>query len=81
MTSGKKAFLATYHNPLTTIFEMPILTNPMFEANNRQPVKRPLFVLWIEGMAEPLTTFRLEDAQVSRGGYGIGGYGINGYGS
>ncbi|HET7842465.1 MAG TPA: hypothetical protein VFM21_12705 [Terriglobia bacterium] len=59
---------------------MPILTNPNFEAGNREQVKRPLYVLWIEGIAEPLTTFRLEDAQVNRGGYGISGYGLNGYG-
>lgn len=60
---------------------MPIPTNPVFDANSQQPVKRPLFILWIEGIAEPLTTFRLEDVQVTRGGYGIGGYGIYGYGS
>lgn len=60
--------------------DMPILTNSAFEVSNRERVKRPLFVLWIEGIAVPLTTFRLEDALVTRGGYGIGGYGTNGYG-
>ena len=59
---------------------MPIPTNSIFDASNREPVKRPLYILWIEGVAEPLTTFRLEDAQVTRGGYGMGGYGIPGYG-
>ncbi len=59
---------------------MPILTNSVFEANNCERVKRPLYVLWMEGIAVPLTTFRLEDALVTHGGYGIGGYGLNGYG-
>ena len=59
---------------------MPIPTNSTFDANNQQAVKRPLFVLWIESVAEPLATFRLEDVQVTHGGYGIGGYGILGYG-
>lgn len=59
---------------------MPIPTNSTFDASNQQLVKRPLFILWIEGVAEPLTTFRLEDVQVTRGGYGAGGYGLTGYG-
>ncbi len=59
---------------------MPIPTNSIFDASHQQPVKRPLYILWIEGVAEPLTTFRLEDALVTRGGYGIGGYGMFGYG-
>ena len=59
---------------------MPIPTNPSFDSMNEQLAKRPLYMLWIEGIAEPLTTFRLDDAQITRGGYGIGGYGTMGYG-
>ena len=60
---------------------MPIPTNSVFDTSNQQLVKQPLFVLWIEGVAEPLTSFRLEDVQVTRGGYGVGGYGMVGYGN
>ena len=59
---------------------MPIATNPSFDAMNCQMVKRPLYMLILEGISEPLTTFRLDDAQVTWGGYGIGGYGTTGYG-
>ena len=43
-------------------------------------VKRPLYILIIDGVFEPFTTFRAEDAQIVWGGYGIGGYGTTGYG-
>jgi hypothetical protein len=59
---------------------MSIATNPSFDTENQKLVKRPLYMLSIEGIAEPLTTFRLDDAQVTWGGYGIGGYGTTGYG-
>jgi hypothetical protein len=59
---------------------MPIPTNPSFDSMNQQRVKRPLYMLFVEGLSEPLTTFRLDDAQVSWGGYGTGGYGTTGYG-
>lgn len=59
---------------------MAITTNPSFNANQQQLAKRPLYVVTIEGIAEPLTTFRLDAAQVTWGGYGIGGYGTTGYG-
>jgi hypothetical protein len=59
---------------------MPIATNPSFDSKNQQLVKRPLYMLVIEGISEPLTTFRLDDVQVTWGGYGIGGYGTTGYG-
>jgi hypothetical protein len=58
-----------------------ISTNLNFDAQNAALAKRPLYMLWIEGVLEPLTTFRVEDAQVTWGGYGIGGYGTAGYGN
>lgn len=59
---------------------MPIVTNPNFDALNLALVKRPLYMAVIEGVFEPLTTFRLEDTQVTRSGYGLAGYGATGYG-
>lgn len=59
---------------------MPIPTNTSFDAKNQELTKRPLYLVIIEGVSEPLTTFRLDDTAVVWGGYGIGGYGINGYG-
>jgi hypothetical protein len=59
---------------------MPIATTPSFDSENQQLVKRPLYMLFVEGISEPLTTFRLDDVQVTWGGYGIGGYGTTGYG-
>ena len=59
---------------------MPIPTNSNFDAKNLELTKRPLYLLTIEGVIEPLTTFRLEDAQFARYGYGIDGYGVMGYG-
>ena len=59
---------------------MPIPTNAKFDAKNLELTKRPLYLLTIEGVLEPLTTFRLEDAQITRHGYGMGGYGVMGYG-
>jgi hypothetical protein len=59
---------------------MPIPTNSNFDAKNLELTKRPLYLLTIEGVLEPLTTFRLEDVQITRHGYGIGGYGVMGYG-
>ncbi len=52
---------------------MPIPTNSNFDAKNLELTKRPLYLLTIEGVLEPLTTFRLEDDQITRYGYGIGG--------
>lgn len=61
---------------------MPIPTNPSFDRQNQQTVKRPLYVVWIEGLPEPLTTFLLDAAdQVTWGGYGVGGYGTTTYGN
>jgi hypothetical protein len=60
---------------------MPIMTNPSFNAQNQQLVKRPLYLVSIEGLPEPLTTFRLDDFQVIWSGYGLNGYGTTGYGS
>jgi hypothetical protein len=57
-----------------------IQTNTNFDTQNVKLVKQPLYVLAIEGIAEPLTTFRLDAVQVTWGGYGIGGYGTTGYG-
>ena len=59
---------------------MPIPTNSNFDAKNLELTKRPLYLLIIEGVLEPFTTFRLEDVQITRHGYGIGGYGVMGYG-
>jgi hypothetical protein len=59
---------------------MPIPTNPPWTIENAKLVKRPLYLVIIEGVSEPLTTFRPDDTEVVWGGYGIGGYGINGYG-
>ncbi|MBZ5546206.1 MAG: hypothetical protein LAO07_21485 [Acidobacteriia bacterium] len=56
-------------------------TNPNFDAPNLKLVKRPLYVLLIDGMLDALTTFRPEDVQVVWGGYGVGGYGTTGYGN
>ena len=59
---------------------MPIATNSAFAGKNAQLQKRPLYILMIDGVLEPLTTFRVEEAEVFWGGYGIGGYGTTGYG-
>lgn len=60
---------------------MPIITNPSFNAQNLELVKRPLYMVSIEGLPEPLTTFRLDAVQVTWSGYGLSGYGLSGYGS
>jgi hypothetical protein len=60
---------------------MPITTNPNFDAKHVALQKRPLYVLLIDGVLDPLTTFRAEHVQVVWGGYGIGGYGTTGYGN
>ena len=59
---------------------MPIITNPSFDQQNQQLAKRPLYMVWIEGLSDPLTTFLMDVAQVTWGGYGVGGYGTSGYG-
>jgi hypothetical protein len=60
---------------------MPILTNSSFDSENLKLQKRPLYVLLIDGVLDPITTFRAEDVQVVWGGYGVGGYGTMGYGN
>ena len=57
-----------------------LATNPNFDAANLNLQKRPLYYLLIDGVMEPLTTFRADDAQITWGGYGMGGYGTTGYG-
>lgn len=57
-----------------------LTTNPNFDAANLEFQKRPLYYLLIDGVMEPLTTFRADDAQITWGGYGMGGYGTTGYG-
>lgn len=59
---------------------MAVATNSSFDANNLRLAKRPLYIVTIEGVTEPLTTFRPDAALISWGGYGIGGYGTTGYG-
>ena len=60
---------------------MPIITNPSFNTQNQQLVKRPLYLVSIEGLPEPLTTFRPDEVQVIWRGYGLSAYGTTGYGS
>jgi hypothetical protein len=57
-----------------------IATNLSFDAKNQELSKRPLYIVTIEGVLEPLTTFRIEDANIVWGGYGVAGYGTTGYG-
>lgn len=59
---------------------MPIITNPSFDLNNASLAKLPLYVVQIEGILDPLTTFRPQDTQVTHTGYGVNGYGTTGYG-
>jgi len=59
---------------------MPVITNPSFDLNNAVLAKRPLYVVQIEGVIDPLTTFRPEDMNVAHTGYGVNGYGTTGYG-
>jgi hypothetical protein len=59
---------------------MAIQTNFSFDTYNAALAKRPLYVLVIEGIAVPLTTFLPEDMQVEVSGYGMSGYGTTGYG-
>lgn len=60
---------------------MAIQTNSSFDAQNVALEKRPLYVLVIEGVLDPLTTFRPEDWNITLGGYGMNGYGTTGYGT
>jgi hypothetical protein len=59
---------------------MPVTTNPSFDLNNAALSKQPLYVVQIEGVMDPLTTFRPEDMNVLHAGYGVNGYGTTGYG-
>ena len=59
---------------------MPLTTNQTWNIENARLEKRPLYYLLIDGVMEPLTTFRADDAQITWGGYGMGGYGTTGYG-
>jgi hypothetical protein len=60
--------------------QMPIITNPGFNAQNLELAKRPLYLVSIDGLPEPLTSFRLDTVQVVWSGYGLTGYGTTGYG-
>jgi hypothetical protein len=59
---------------------MSLPTNPSFDANNLVLTKHPLYLVVIEGLPEPLTTFRVDEARVTWHGYGLIGYGHTGYG-
>jgi hypothetical protein len=59
---------------------MPIPTNASFDVKNLELTKHPLYLLTIEGVLEPLTTFLPEAVAISHHGYGISGYGATGYG-
>ena len=59
---------------------MPVITNQSFDLNNAALSKQPLYVVQIEGVMDPLTTFRPEDMSVAHTGYGVNGYGNTGYG-
>jgi hypothetical protein len=60
---------------------MAIETNSSFDTQNAALVKRPLYVVEIEGVLDPLTTFRPQDWEVTLTGYGMNGYGTTGYGT
>lgn len=57
-----------------------IPTHPNFGAKNQELAKRPLYIVTIDGILEPLTSFRIEDMDIVWGGYGVAGYGTAGYG-
>jgi hypothetical protein len=59
---------------------MPVTTNPSFDSNNAALAKQPLYVVQIDGVIDPLTTFLPEDMNVTHTGYGVNGYGTTGYG-
>lgn len=59
---------------------MSIPTNANFDTANQQLVKQPLYILTIEGISEPLTTFSADQTAVTWAGYGLSGYGTTGYG-
>ncbi len=59
---------------------MPVMTNPSFDASNMSLTKHPLYMLLIEGLPEPLTSFRMEETRVTRHGYGMNLYGLSPYG-
>ena len=59
---------------------MPLMTNPSFDLSNAALAKQPLYVVQIDGVIDPLTTFRPEDMNVAHTGYGVNGYGTTGYG-
>ena len=44
---------------------MPVMTNPTFDLNNAALAKQPLYVVQIEGIMDPLTTFRPEEDRKS----------------
>jgi hypothetical protein len=60
---------------------MAIETNPSFDSQNTALTKRPLYVVQIEGVLDPLTTFRPQDWEITLAGYGMNGYGLSGYGT
>ena len=60
---------------------MAVNTNPSFNVQNLELAKRPLYMVSIDGLPEPLTTFRLDAVQVNLTGYGLSGYGTTGYGA
>lgn len=59
---------------------MPIPTNPNFDLENAKLRRQPLYIVVIDGVFEPLSTFRYEDYAVSLGGYGVELYGVVGWG-
>jgi hypothetical protein len=59
---------------------MAIQSNPNFDSKNQALTKHPLYLVLIEGLPEPLCTFRYEESLITWGGYGVGGYGTTGYG-
>lgn len=59
---------------------MPVLTDPTFDTQNSSLAKRPLYMLFIDGIPDSITTFVPELAQIALEGYGLNAYGKSGYG-
>jgi hypothetical protein len=59
---------------------MPITTDPAFNTQNSNLAKQPLYLLFIDGIPDSITTFVAEQALITLEGYGLNPYGKSGYG-
>lgn len=59
---------------------MPVITDPAFDAQNSSPAKRPLYMLFIDGLPDSITSFVFDQTIITIQGYGLSGYSTNGYG-